>query len=251
MAWTFRHISWLILLFVTTSPAAADPTWQWKPSTLESRSADMTFDWAIPRLERSPGDMSHWQKLLDRDVRERLNEFQNAWAEAQAENARLRAENPEFRANPWESSGGYQVVWQDPRYLVLLWQGYDYRGGAHGLPVLRVTVLDTERPDALLGSQALFRDQPGLLEALSSASRDGLAGQFAEPLDDWARTGTEARWDNFQVLYPCYLDGPARFEVIFPSYQVAPYAAGTPTVEIPWAKLAPWANDLKDGEPLP
>lgn len=240
-----------LLLCYFTAPAWAQESWRWKPGTLELRGQDITFNWAVPKLLGTPGDTALWQKLLDKKVRDSLNEFQSAYLDARKEDAQIKRENPGYTPNPWESSGGYQVVWQDPRHLVLLWNGYDYRGGAHGLPVLEVTVLSVEQPDSLLPPTALFSDETRVLEALSTASRAELASQFGEPLDEWALKGTEPRWENFSIVYPSQVDGPARFEVIFPSYQVGPYAAGTPSVRIPWEDLASWAPGLRVGVPLP
>jgi hypothetical protein len=251
---TPRAIGWLLLLLVTSSPAWAVNPWVWQPKTLELHGENVSFEWAVPKLLSSPGDTAEWQKLLDHEVADRLNEFENAYEQARQENARLLLENPDYRPKPWESSGGYQAVWEDPRHLVLLWKGYDYRGGAHGLPVLKVTVLSTEHPDSLLPPSSLFRDDASVLEVLSSASRQSLREQMAQQrteVDEWMLKGTEPGWQNFGVVYPTRVDGPPRFEVIFPSYQVAPYAAGTPTVQIPWELLSPFAPSLQDGVPLP
>lgn len=244
-------IASLFLLFCHASPVRAEAPWEWRPSTLELHGKGIKFEWALPRLVRTPGDTAQWQKLLDKRMRSQLSEFQSAFEDAQKENARLRLEMPDYRPNPWESSGGYQVVWEDAQHLVLLWQGYDYRGGAHGIPVMEVTVLDAEQPDSLLPPSSLFSDEAKVLEALSTATRAGLASQFSEGLDEWALKGTEPVWENFSIVYPSHVDGPPRFEVIFPSYQVAPYVAGTPTVEISWDVLAPYAPSLKEGVALP
>lgn len=241
----------LFLPFCAASPVRAETPWEWRPNTLELHGKNIKFEWAVPKLVRTPGDTANWQKLLDKRMREELSEFQSAFEDAQKDNARLKLEMPDYKPNPWESSGGYKVMWEDPEHLVLLWQGYDYRGGAYGLPKMEVTVLSTEQPDSLLPPSSLFNDEGKVLEALSIASRDGLAAQFTDGLDDWALKGTEPTWDNFSLVYPSYLDGPPRFEVIFPSYQVAPYAAGTPTVEIPWGTLAPYAPTLGEGVKLP
>lgn len=241
----------LFLLLLSSSPVWAEAPWVWKPKTLELHGQDITFEWAVPKLQATPGDTANWQKLLDRKMKDQLNEFQNAFTEAQIENKAIQRENPDFDPNPWESTGGYQVVWEDPEHLVLLWKGYDYRGGAHGLPVMEVTVLSTEQPDSLLPPTSLFNDEANVLQVLSIASQAGLAGQFVDPLDEWAIKGTQPNWDNFRVVYPSHVDGPARFEVIFPAYQVAPYAAGTPTVQIPWEFLDEFAPALKNGVPLP
>ncbi len=242
----------LFLLLLASSPVQSqEAPWAWTPSTLELHGNEITFEWAVPKLVRAPGDAAHWQKLLDRRMRDRMGEFQTAFEEARREDAVLLRENPDYKPNPWESSGGYRVVWQDPQQLVLLWHGYDYRGGAHGLPVYEVTVLSSGQPDDLLPPQALFQDVPELLPTLSEAARAALASQSPEPLDEWALKGSAPAWENYSVIYPSFENGRRRFEVIFPPYQVAPYAAGAPTVEVPWEVLAPFTPGLTEGVPLP
>ena len=247
---TMKRISFgmaaLFLLLGISSPVwGQTSSWSWQSSRVKLQEKNLTFDWSVPNLSTSPGDTAHWQTLLDKDMAERRSQFRAAYEEARKDDAEIQREHPDYTPNPWESSGDYQVVWQDDKQLVLLWQGYDYRGGAHGLPAIWATVLSADKPDSLLPPQALFSDSPEFLQALSQATRKGLAAQFAEPLDEWALKGTEPSWENFSIIYPSKLDGPARFEVIFPSYQVAPYAAGTPTVTISWETLNRWTPSLK------
>ena len=234
------------LLLLLASSSWAQSPWKWTPKTLELHGQDITFEWSLPKLSATPGDTALWQKQLDRAIADRLNEFQNAFEEARRESVALRRENPDYKPNPWESEGGYQVAWADERRLILVWQGYDYRGGAHGLPVMDVTVLDAEQPDSLLPPSSLFSDEAGALEALSRATRANLDEQMLgdQSQDEWVLKGTEPHWENFHVVYPMQTDGPPRWEVIFPSYQVAPYSAGTPTVEIPWQVLSGFAPTL-------
>lgn len=244
-------IALLFLLLASSPLQAQEAPWSWVPSTLELHGTDITFRWAVPKLARTPGDTAHWQKLLDRRMRDRMDEFQSAFDDARREDAALISENPNYKPNPWESTGGYRVVWQDPAQLVLLWHGYDYRGGAHGLPVFEVTVLSSAQPDDLLPAPALFSDSAEFLPTLSEAARAALAAQFPDPLDEWALKGSAPEWENYSVVYPSYENGRKRFEVVFPAYQVAPYAVGAPKVEIPWEVLAPYAPNLVDGVPLP
>ena len=62
-------------------------------------------------------------------------------------------------------------------------------------------------------------------------SREGLVKQGYDKTDEWMLEGTAPKPENFQLVVP----GEDGLEVIFSSYQVAPYAAGTPSVEIPWS----------------
>ncbi len=233
-----------LLLLVLTSPVFAQTGWKWEAQTHEAREEGYKFKWSYPKLLSGPGDTKNWQRLLDRKVADWANEFQNDFDDNQKELRKTREQYPDTPSMEWGSEGSYQVVWQDERRLVLLWQGYDFRGGAHGAHFLEVSVLDAQQPDSLLPPSSLFDDETEVLRTLSEVTRVNLAEQFGQPLDEWALKGTEPKWENFSIVYPNNTAGTERFEVIFPSYQVAPYAAGTPTVEIPFEVLAPWTQSL-------
>ena len=247
----FTRMAWALLLLFLTSPVFAEPSWKWEAKTTDISKEGRRFTWSYPQLSASPGDTSNWQKQLDRKVADWANEFQNDYEEQWKENQKFRQENPDFKPAPWGFEGSYQIVWQDEQHLIILWQGYDFRGGAHGAHFLEVSVLDAQQPDSLLPPSSLFTDEVEVLRHLSEVTRVKLAEHFGQPLDDWALKGTEPSWENFSIVYPINADGTARFEVIFPSYQVAPYAAGTPTVEFPFEVLAPWAPSLMGGEGVP
>lgn len=244
-------MAWALLLLFLTSPVSAETPWKWEAKTLDVSGDGYHFEWSYPKLTAGPGDTANWQKLLDRKVADWANEFQNDYEDSWKENRKIRQENPDYKPAPWGSEGAYQVVWQDERRLILLWQGYDYRGGAHGAHFLEVTILDAEQPDSLLPPSSLFTDEREVLRTLSEVTRSKLEEHFGEKLDEWALKGSEPKWENFTIVYPNNSAGQARFEVIFPSYQVAPYAAGTPSVEFPFEVLAPWAPTLLEGTGVP
>lgn len=247
----YLPLLWALLLLAASSPVQAESPWKWEAKTLDIAEDGYHFKWSYPKLSASPGDTANWQKLLDRKVADWANEFQNSYKESRQEFEEIRRANPDYVPSPWGSEGSYHLAWQDERRLILTWHGYDYRGGAHGLPIIEVTVLDTQEPDSLLPPSSLFIDQTEVLRTLSEVSRQKLAEQFTDPLDEWAIKGTEPSWENFSLVYPVNTESPAHFKVIFAPYQVGPYAIGTPSVEIPFEALAPWAPSLIDGDPRP
>lgn len=244
-------MAWALLLLFLTSPVIADPAWKWKAKTLDVSGQGFRFTWSYPKLSTTPGDTDLWQKQLDRKIADWANEFQNDYETQLKDNKKFLEENPDYQPVPWTMEGSYQIVWQDEQHLIILWQGHDFRGGAHGAHVLEVSVLNSQQPDSLLPPSSLFTDEAEVLRNLSEVTRVKLAEHFGQPLDEWALKGTEPTWENFSLTYPINTGGTARFEVIFPSYQVAPYAAGTPTVDFSFEVLAPWAPSLMGGEGVP
>lgn len=147
-------------------------------------------------------------------------------AEIQKDFDETRAETGIF--NPWSLDLTAEVTYKGPFWCVVM-SGYDYRGGAHGIPFLDVVYFDGETKAEIQQEEVLI---PGALEELASLSRAGLIKQGFDAEDEWMLKGTEPTAENYQVV-AAKKEG---LEVIFPSYQVAPYAAGTPSVMIPWSK---------------
>lgn len=232
------------ILVLFSSQSRAEELWQWSSDSTVRIGQGYEFKWSSPNLTAAPGqeaDLKRWQKLLQQQTEDWANEFSQ-----EAELAFAEAEKEGYKLNPWSSDGDFSVVWSDSKTLVVRWSGYDYRGGAHGLPFLEVQVLSLDSPTKLHPSSYLFNQDRGALEEISKLARVELAKVLAEDsgLDDWALKGSAPKWDNFRVLYPVLEDGKAAFEVIFPSYQVTSYAGGTPTVSLDFEKLAPWAKNL-------
>ncbi|MBK1719377.1 RsiV family protein [Thiocystis violacea] len=119
-------------------------------------------------------------------------------------------------------------------YVLIAFNGYAYGGGAHGMPVMEPLLIDRTNGERL-PPERLFKPGAPWTEALAShcleqlGQRDDLASD-----SDWLRAGTEARPENYRLLYP----GPDGLTVVFPPYAVAPYAAGPQEVLIPYSRLA-------------
>lgn len=106
--------------------------------------------------------------------------------------------------------------------------------GAHPNAFYRTFVFDAKTGSELtLGN--LFLPKTAYLARLSALSREKLMASLGEMADaDYIKDGTKPETDSFQSFS---IDG-ANLVLTFPPYQVAPYAAGTQTVSIPFADLA-------------
>ena len=131
------------------------------------------------------------------------------------------------------------------RYLAVLITGYDFRGGAHGMPIIepRVFALTDGRRITPAG---LFRPNTDWLGTLAKRCYAELKLRDLGGTDEaWLRSGTEPKAENYQLLFP----GPEGLRVIFPPYQVAAYAEGTQEVLIPYRDLADLLEPALFGEP--
>lgn len=154
-----------------------------------------------------------------------------------AESAR-RAPDIEFV--PWQLRLRFEVRADTGDFLSVLASGDAYSGGAHGNPLIASFVLhrDTRR---VVTVADLFADAEDGERALGEYARRELTRRrnATRPLDDgeqrWLRDGTAPRPENYAVFA---IDGdgsgPARgLVLIFPPYQVAPYAEGAIEVSVP------------------
>lgn len=128
----------------------------------------------------------------------------------------------------------YDTPFVTDRYVLIGFNGYEYSGGAHGMPIIQPLVID--RADGgRIPPEGLFKPDAPWLDRLSSHCLDALSQDEELASDpDWLTSGTEPKAENYQLLYP----GPEGLTVIFPPYAVAPYAAGPQEVLIPYSHLA-------------
>lgn len=122
-----------------------------------------------------------------------------------------------------------RVVRNEAPWLQFMVEGYSYTGGAHGASGLGALLFDgqTGRKIAL---QDLFRDEAAF-RTFRGLVADRLLASYEDALfDEW----TVATDTTFLVT-------PRGVRMVFQQYEVAPYAVGMPTVDLPfsaWASLA-------------
>jgi hypothetical protein len=148
--------------------------------------------------------------------------------------------SPDIEFTPWTLRLRFDVRADTGDFVSVLASGDAYSGGAHGNPLIASFVLhrDTGR---VVTMADLFADAEDGERALGEYARNALIRRRSEtrPLDDgelrWLKDGTAPRPENYAVFA---IDGdgarPARgLVLIFPPYQVAPYAAGAIEVPVP------------------
>lgn len=150
------------------------------------------------------------------------NEFQKDFNEAKAEGGIY---------NPWSIEVDGQLTYRG-KFLAMMMRGYDYRGGAHGVPFMDALYFDGRTYKQLEQSSLL---ENGAYQKLAKICRNGLIEQGFEADDEWMLRGTEPTPENYALIVP----SKENVEVIFNSYQVAPYAAGVPSVTLSWDQFAP------------
>lgn len=149
-----------------------------------------------------------------------------------------RSADTEFA--PWELHLRFDVRADTGDFLSIVATGDAYSGGAHGNPLIASFVLH-RASDRVVTMADLFTDAEEGERALGEYARRELITRrgATRPLDDgelrWLKDGTAPRAENYAVFA---IDGdgarPARgIVLIFPPYQVAPYADGAIEVAVP------------------
>ncbi len=146
----------------------------------------------------------------------------------------------------------FTVARRTADFVSVITSGSSFIGGAHGMPILASFNLDLA--DGKLKTLSdLFADAQTGLQAVSAECRRQLEGRYeaklrADPgsmtpaqqesdiqsMKSWIEKGTQPAAENFDVFLIDGLDTRAiGVTVIFPPYQVAPYADGPQQVEVP------------------
>lgn len=133
----------------------------------------------------------------------------------------------------WSLIIDYARPHQTHSYLAIPFSGYEYRGGAHGMPLILPLVIELSSGQRV-PPEGLFVPGSHWLERLSQHCLKELQGRDLLGVDDqWLREGTAPRLENYGLLFP----GPDALRVSFAPYSVAPYAAGIQEVLIPYSEL--------------
>ncbi|HET7358705.1 MAG TPA: DUF4163 domain-containing protein [Rhodanobacteraceae bacterium] len=158
---------------------------------------------------------------------------------------------PRTSSYPWTMTLDFKVEARTPDFVSVVAKGDSYTGGAHGNPIL-ASFTYAIGEDRIVTLEDLFTDMPGGLRALSAAARADLRGRLGAPPGagigsdaNWIDTGTAPTAANYQVfsVHPGG-DRADGLQLWFAPYQVASYADGVQTVEIP---AAAFAAQLKPG----
>ena len=134
-------------------------------------------------------------------------------------------------AAPYDLSLGFTEVVANPDIVAVAANGSSYTGGAHGNPLVARFVW-LPRQDTRLTADTLLADPSGW-ETISAYVR----AHGEAMLDE----GTAPLASNFDQFEPVMGAGGriAALRFVFAPYQVAPYAAGVQTMEVPATVLLP------------
>lgn len=170
-------------------------------------------------------------------------------------------EFPEFADRQLDLMLDFKVTGNTDGFTSVRETGMTDSGGAHPIPVQGSFVLD-RKAGKLIALDALFTDPDAARKALAAFARDDLAKQLLanapgsgdgtpEAIREWKSSalqmlddGVQPTTTNFSVFVVRAGTSEATpspgLTLVFPPYQVAPYAVGTLTVDVPTAVFGKW-----------
>ncbi|MFA6503757.1 MAG: DUF3298 and DUF4163 domain-containing protein [Patescibacteria group bacterium] len=145
--------------------------------------------------------------------------------------ARLLKTEGKASPGPFVLQGNYSIYNVSSNVVSIVFNGYEYTGGAHGISIFETFVFDTTTGNRL-SFDDIFKSDSGYLKIVSDY---GIAELSKKPDMDveGLKSGAAPDLKNYQYYY-LNQDG---LVIIFPEYQVAPYAAGPQVVTVPYASL--------------
>lgn len=231
-----RTLLFLTALLLLGVPSFADGApYRVEAGKIERKAPGLEVDVAYPKVVGLPEALAQpLNRRLKAEAEEQVRSFVTQAADT-------RKEAPDMPAEiVFSLTTQVEAKHASPRLVVALVTGYEFTGGAHGIPFF-----ETVAVDALDGRSLEFQDmfRPGTpyLEKISQIAIRMLdaRAQEIDTTKDWIREGAGPKAANFQVFWP----GDDGLHVQFPNYQVGPYSAGAPEIVIPYASLKGLLND--------
>lgn len=139
---------------------------------------------------------------------------------------------------PYELKATYEISHPSTNVVSVVWEVGTYTGGVHGNIDIMTRTYKLQ-DGSLLDLHDLFGNLEIALNQMAAYSYKKLSESLGEMLiDDMLSSGTTPDAENFS----CLILIPDGIRIYFPPYQVAPWAAGPQSVDIP-------LDELTDADP--
>lgn len=210
-----------------------DPAQQPATTEIHDKVGEIEFDYSWSQAAARIPALDRWLRTNGQHLRDRTLE------KGRAEKASAAKDGYPFRGYTYEERWG--VVADLPKVLVMQSEGYEFTGGAHGMPIVTTLIWDKAKRERL-SIEALF-DRKQL--------EDGLNDRFCAALDAERskRRGAPVDKDNpdelsdfvrcvdlaKQTILPVSLNGQTldTIRVVVMPYEAGPYAEGIYQLDLP------------------
>lgn len=175
---------------------------------------------------------------------------ERAESRKQAFRAQYQSERVPSYPSRWSLEISYRLGAVNSRWATLLERGYEYTGGAHGMPIEQrhTWLIEQQRwitIEDVLAHPDAFREVAGFVHSTVLARRlqrypsveAGSLQAWQQSLDAGAPAESSA-WQRFELLAQGEKLKAVRF--IIPPYVIGPFAEGVHVIDMPAYLLEPW-----------
>lgn len=188
------------------------------------------------------------QKWIDSMVNKRVNNLainhgisDKAPSSATSDQAAKAALNDfsraQFQDAPTDAPWAYQLS-VTPNYIghindveLIRIDSYEFTGGAHGLPYSEHLMFDQKLKRQIKLNDILITGKKPKFEALAKAAYKKWVSEFYDDIQDYEKTWPFSLTDNVTLT-------DKGVDIVYQPYAIAPYAAGMPTLSIPYQQLS-------------
>ena len=179
---------------------------------------------------------------LDNSVQQSVNKVISDYIKTASDQIISSSVGDTTAVGPYSESYDYSVEYKTKDLLSILMTGDDYTGGAHPNSVVKTFNFDMNTGTEIQLSD-VFTSGSSYLNTLSSLTNSMLVASLGSAGDGFIDGGTTPIASNFKNFN--FTD--SGFKITFDTYQVAPYAMGTPDVTIPYASISTILNPVIAG----
>ncbi|WP_201535140.1 RsiV family protein [Psychrobacter ciconiae] len=187
------------------------------------------------------------QRWIDTAVNQRVNNLainhgisDKAPSRATSDQAAKTALNDfsraQFQDAPTDAPWAYQLS-VTPNYIghvndieLIRIDSYQFTGGAHGLPYSEHLMFDQKLKRQLKLNDILMTGKKPRFEALAKAAYKKWVSEFYDDIKDYEKSWPFSLTDNVTLT-------DKGVDIVYQPYAIAPYAAGMPTLSIPYQQL--------------
>lgn len=108
---------------------------------------------------------------------------------------------------------------------------YEFTGGAHGLPYSEHLMFDQKLKRQIKLNDILISGKKPKFEALAKAAYKKWVAEFYDDIKDYEKTWPFSLTDNVTLT-------DKGVDIVYQPYAIAPYAAGMPTLSLPYQQLS-------------
>lgn len=202
------------------------PQLQIQTRTFAKETNTYKIDATYPEIVNYP------KQAIQININKQMENYAKSYENSMQETVNVMGPPPQGEAK-YSVTSNFDYYQPNNKLFSVHFSGNEDNGGAH--PVTKEVTYNYNLADAgrELTIHDLFKKNVNGLQLVANYTKQELKSRDYT-LDSQVDSGAAANTDNYQTFYLT----TDHIVIVFPPYQVAPYAAGTPTVEIPYTEFS-------------